>query len=149
MSTITSQITDNSTFCSTVCSDRQQSKYQSSTLHALCEGRTSVTGLFPSQRASDAQSFHRPDVYVNKRDKPSRVSHGASAVTWKSIHSEWATHWLFTLFNKAVVYVVWKQYSSATISKFHLVDKFSKFISWMWRNFFKDLLDNNIDHWET
>ena len=51
--------------CSTVCSDWQQRKHQSSSLLALCEGNLWVTGSwftrgFPSQRASNAESVSIP-----------------------------------------------------------------------------------------
>ena len=41
---------------STVCSSADQTKYQSSALQALCEGNPSVTGGFPSHRASNTEN---------------------------------------------------------------------------------------------
>ena len=52
ISVMASQITGDSIVCSTVCSGADQRKHQSSTK----EGNPSVTGGFPSQRASDADN---------------------------------------------------------------------------------------------
>ena len=60
MNVIVSQITGNLTVCPTLCSGYQQSKHQRSTLLALCEGNPPVTGGFPSQRASNAESVFMP-----------------------------------------------------------------------------------------
>ena len=55
MSVMTSQTTGNVTACSTVCSVQHRRKHQSCALLALC-GESPVTGGFPSQRASNADS---------------------------------------------------------------------------------------------
>ena len=54
MSAMASQITGVSIVCSTVGSDTDQRKHQSSALLALSAGNSPVTGEFPAQQASNA-----------------------------------------------------------------------------------------------
>ena len=56
MCTVAHQITSLMVLYSTVYSDADQRKHQSSALLAgLCEGNSPVTGEFPAQRASNAE----------------------------------------------------------------------------------------------
>ena len=57
MSVVVTQIIANLTVCSTACWGKQQRNHQSSALLDLCEGNPPVTGGFPSQRASNAESI--------------------------------------------------------------------------------------------
>ena len=57
MGVMASQITDDSTVCSTPFSGVLQRKYQSYALLGLCEGNPSGTDGFPSQRASNAENM--------------------------------------------------------------------------------------------
>ena len=71
MSTMVSQITSNSTDYSTACSCLPQRNHQNSTLLALCEGNPPVTGGFPSQRASNAETVSIPWCHVSPPIVPS------------------------------------------------------------------------------
>ena len=55
MCAVTSQITGSFTFCSTVCSGTSK-KISKLRITGLCEGYPPVTGGFPSQRVSNAES---------------------------------------------------------------------------------------------
>ena len=57
MSAMASQISANSTVCLTVCFRKQWRAHTNSTLLAVCEGNPPVTGGFPSQRASNAETI--------------------------------------------------------------------------------------------
>ena len=57
MSTMASQITSVSIVCSTVCSNADQRKHQSSASLAFNAGNSPGNGQFPAQRASDAEFF--------------------------------------------------------------------------------------------
>ena len=56
MSTIASQITSLTIVYSTVYSDADQRKHQSSASLAICAGNSPGTGEFPAQRASNAEN---------------------------------------------------------------------------------------------
>ena len=56
MSTRASQITSLTIVYSTVYSDSDQSKHQSSALLAICAGNSPGTGEFPAQMASNAEN---------------------------------------------------------------------------------------------
>ena len=56
MGTIASQITSLTIVYSTVYSDADQRKYQSSTLVAICAGNSPETGEFPAQMATNAKN---------------------------------------------------------------------------------------------
>ena len=66
---IGSQVSGLSTVCSKACSNWHQRTSEP----ALCEGNPSVTGGFPSQRASDEASLTTPWCHHNFRSLPSRV----------------------------------------------------------------------------
>ena len=65
MSTMASQITIVSSVCSTVCSDADQRKYQSSTSLALCEGNSPVTGDSPHKGLVTRRMFPFDDVIMD------------------------------------------------------------------------------------
>ena len=64
-STMASQITGNSTVCSTICSEEHIGKHQSSAILVFCEG----VHRFPSQRASNAKniflSWHHHELFTS------------------------------------------------------------------------------------
>ena len=67
MGTIVSQITSLTIVYSTVYSDADQRKHQSSVLLAICVGNSPGTGEFPAQMASNAENvsiWWRPDAYA-------------------------------------------------------------------------------------
>ena len=70
MSAMASPITTLTIVFSTVYSDADERKHQSSaSLHGLCAGNSPVTGEFPAQRASNAENkmFSFDDVIMEEK----------------------------------------------------------------------------------
>ena len=77
-----SQINHNTTIYSTTCLGKQQRKHQSSKLLSLCEGNPPMTGGFPSQSASNAESVSLS------------LCHHNISLTWTELWLVAALHWI-------------------------------------------------------
>ena len=73
MGTMASQITSLTIIYSTIYSGADQRKHQSSALLVICVGNSPVTGEFPTQMASNAETVpiwwrHHVEFYFNMVD---------------------------------------------------------------------------------